>query len=220
MTSYRSESKATIKVRPPPSFIGGVQDKSWTPTPENWLYGAWYMTHTSQQYYWERTKNFVIQYEAVMNGVWPCTNQELVSLTPLNQPERIYTAFGIDSPIAGLDDAWLCQCTGHLSHISDHVAFLAWGADLQNVDWVVLYSTPLPGATVGLPAQVAIMSRERFGPDNTMVEAIKEALCAAGNSELTKLVDNLRPLLQEDLESGRPTCEYHVVQNVDSLTRF
>ncbi|KAK6591619.1 hypothetical protein H4I96_12277 [Botrytis cinerea] len=193
MTSHRSESKATIKVRPPPSFIGGVQDKSWTPTPENWLYGAWYMTHTSQQYYWERTKNFVIQYEPVMNGVWPCTNQELVSLTPLNQPER------------------------HLSHISDHVAFLAWGADLQNVDWVVLYSTPLPGATVGLPAQVAIMSRERFGPDNTMVEAIKEALCAAGNSELTKLVDNLRPLSGAQSLNINTSTEIISVANADVI---
>lgn len=178
------------------------------------------MSHTSQQYYWERTKNFVIQYAPVMNGIWPCSNQELVSLTPINQPERIYTAFGIDSPIAGLDDAWLCQCTGHLSHISDHVAFLAWGSDSHEVDWVVLYSAPLPGATVGLPAQVAIMSRGRPGPDDATVKEIKDALCAAGDVELTKLVGNMRPLLQEDPKGGRPTCEYNVVQNVDSLTRF
>ncbi|TGO60200.1 hypothetical protein BELL_1211g00030 [Botrytis elliptica] len=136
----------------------------------------WYMTHTSQQYYWERTKSFVIQYAPVMNGVWPCTNQELASLTPFSQPERIYTAFGIESPIAGLDDVWLCQSTVHLSHT---------GADSQIVDWVVLYSTPLPGATVGLPAQVAIVSRVRFGPDHTMVEVIKGVLCAAGNLDLT-----------------------------------
>ncbi|KAB8298611.1 hypothetical protein EYC80_000790 [Monilinia laxa] len=218
MTS--SESQTSVKVRPPPSFIEIAQESSWIPTPENWLYGSWHMTHTSQQYYWERTKNFVIQYAAVMNGVWPCSNQELVSLTPISQPERVYTAFGIDSPIAGLDDAWLCQCTGHLSHISDHVAFLAWGSDSHEVDWVVLYSAPLPGATVGLPAQVAIMSRARFGPDDDTVKDIKDALCAAGDVELTKLVGNMRPLLQEDLEGGRPTCEYNVVQNVDSLTRF
>ncbi|CAD6448957.1 292c0e94-a560-453e-8d2e-78bc4c922b20 [Sclerotinia trifoliorum] len=220
MANARPQSKTTVKARLPPSFIVTTQDKSWTATPKNWLYGSWHMTHTSQQYYWERTKNFVIQYAPVMNGIWPCTNQELVSLTPIKQPERIYTAFGIDSPIAGLDDAWLCQCTGHLSHISDHVAFLAWGTDLQLVDWVVLYSAPLPGATAGLPAQVAIMSRAHSGPDETTVGAIKEALFNLGDDELIKLVGNMRPLLQEDLEGGRPTCEYHVVQNVDSLTRF
>lgn len=63
-------------------------------------------------------------------------------------------------------------------------------------------------------------NRERFGPDDKWVEAIKEALCAAGNLELINLVNNLQPLLQENVESGRPTSEYHVVQNVDSLTRF
>ncbi|KAF7877456.1 hypothetical protein EAF04_001133 [Stromatinia cepivora] len=126
-----------------------------------------------------------------------------VFLAPLG-----YTAFGIDSPIAGLDDAWLCQCTGHLSHISDRVAFLAWGTDLQLVDWVVLYSAPLPGTIAGLPAQVAIMSRTHSDPDETTVGAVKEALCDVGDVELIKLVGNMRPLLQEDLESGRPTCGY------------
>lgn len=65
------------------------------------------MTHTSQEYYHQKTKNLTIQYGPVLNGTWPCANQELVTLNPDSQPERVYTAFGIDIPIDGLDDAWL-----------------------------------------------------------------------------------------------------------------
>ncbi|PQE13563.1 atp-dependent RNA helicase dbp9 protein [Rutstroemia sp. NJR-2017a BVV2] len=220
MITLESSSQQPIKCRLPPLFLEAVEDKSWVATPENWLYGCWYMTHTSQKYYLEGTKNFVIQYGPVMNGVWPCSNQELVSLTPLTQPDRVYTAFGIDTPVAGLNDAWLCQCTGHLSHISDYVAFLAWGKDNRDMDWVVLYSTPPSGATVGLPAQVAIMSRARCGPDEITVEKIKDGLRAMGNVELCSMVDNIRTLPHDPIEPEHPTCEYHVVQNVDSLTRF
>lgn len=215
-------SKVNIKIRRPPCFIKGTQDESWTPTSKNWLYGSWKMTHTSQTYYWERTKNFVIQYAPVLNGVWPCANQEMVSLTPIAQPERLYTAFGIDSPIPNLDDAWFCQCTGHLSHVSDHVAFLAWGSDAQGVDWVVLYSAPPPGSTVGLPAQIAIMSREGLGPDEATVTKIKHGIYELGDAELSKMMDNLRSLTHDYPMDGekRPACGYNVLQNEDSLTRF
>lgn len=187
------------------------------------------MTHTSQTYYLERTKNFVIQYAPVLNGVWPCANQELVSLTPIAQPERHYTAYGIDSPIPNLDDAWLCQCTGHLSHVSDHVAFLAWGSDVKGLDWVVLYSAPPPDSTFGLPSQISIMSRDGFGPDEETVNKIKDGIYGLGDVELSKMIDNLRPLKHDHIAysingnpdfSGRPACGYNVLQNVDSLTRF
>ncbi|KAM3065610.1 Botcinic acid biosynthesis cluster B protein 12 [Clarireedia jacksonii] len=212
MTAMESSSQQSVKFRLPPSFLEGIEDKSWVPTPEDWLYGHWHMTHTSQRYYLEGTKNFVIQYGPVMNGVWPCSNQEM--------PDRVYTAFGIDTPVVGLHDAWLCQCTGHLSHISDYVAFLAWGKDNNDIDWVVMYSTPPPGATVGLPAQTSIMSRARCGPDESTVEKIKEGLHALGDVELSSMVDNIRSLPHDSVVPKRPTCEYNVVQNVDSLTRF
>lgn len=96
-----------INARLPPSFEEVKQDGAWKSTPKDWLYGPWNMTHTSQEYYHDKTTNLAIQYAPVLNGTWPCANQELVTLVPKSQPGRVYTAFGIDIPIPGLDDAWL-----------------------------------------------------------------------------------------------------------------
>lgn len=128
-----------VRARTPPDFesspghldaIGALTTTStstqgdvWQPTPPDWLYGKWYMTHTSQAYYHERTTNLTIQYAPVLNGTWPCANQELVTLTPRVDPKRIYTAFGIDTPIPGLDDAWLGK---YASYAASELTIGSW----------------------------------------------------------------------------------------------
>ena len=107
-----------------------------------------------------------------------------------------------------------------MSQISDYVAFLAWGGDASGTDWVVMYSTPLPGATTGLPAQVCIMSRNSEGPDMETVELIKIALRGLPDVGLKGLVDNMKPLRHDCTSPGLVGCGYDVIQNVDSLTRF
>jgi hypothetical protein len=83
-----------------------------------------------------------------------------------------------------------------------------------------MYSTPLPGATAGLPAQVSIMSRDAAGPDEATVQSIKAALRELPDLELKVMVDNMKSLTHDGAIAEALDCGYHVLQKIDSLTRF
>lgn len=112
------------------------------------------------------------------------------------------------------------KCTGNLSQISDFVAFLAWGQDISGVDWVAMYSTPLPGVTTGLPAQICIMTRDVAGLNPDTVRSIKQALLELPDPALKSLVEEMKILVHEGASVGKVDCGYDVLQNTDSLTRF
>ncbi|THH31224.1 hypothetical protein EUX98_g2993 [Antrodiella citrinella] len=191
--------------------------------PTGWQYGNWKMTYSSQPAYlpvlnlqWDSSPLFP------QSDVLPGQNNDLDSYQ-LENSTVVITAYGVDTPRrsndkslgAEWDDVYDYVGKGNISPDNNTFEIISWGYDTDGVPYAVIYETPVAAtdATAGLD----IESRSDTGPSETTLQAIKDALLSLGNEQITELVNQTVPLVQNGARKGSApvVCDAFCVDNSD-----
>lgn len=189
--------------------------------PAGWLYGNWKVTYSSQPAYlplhnlqWDVSPFFP------QSDVLPGQNNDLSSFQLANST-TVNTAYGVDTPRRSnnpslspeWDDVYDFVGTGSLSPINNSIEILAWGYDTIGVPYVVIYETPV--AATGAPSDIDINTRSDTSPSKATLTKIFDALLSLNNAEITALVQQTVPLVQNGARrgSGPVVCDAACVNN-------
>lgn len=199
----------TVEARLPPTINPDPSRfLSWAPAPPGWIYGNWIITHTSQPSYFS-----LVNFQADTSPIFPQSaetpgqNNDLTSFQ-LAGSTTIHTAYGIDTPRRSnqkslgpeWDHVYDFVGAGALSAVNNTWELLAWGYDTCGIGYLVIYETPV--AATGAPAGLDIESKIDTGPSKETLREIYSALRGLGNEELTRLVGQTVPLVQNGARTG------------------
>jgi hypothetical protein len=221
-----------IRIRPPPTLnISSPASMNWVPPPKGYQYGNWWVSYTSNQEY---TSVFNIQYDSypLIPPTYPlvettgvqvnASNPPLVDLTSYNLPNssitEVITAFGYDFPRSGVPWVFDFHGTGHFNQAQNSWELMAWGYDLNGVEYILVYETPVradnisAGATAGLD----IERRVKGGPDNTTIAALVAGVKALGISQLTEFAEQIQATPTDSRRDGQlpVACDESCIDNI------
>ncbi len=194
-----------VQARLPPTIIS---NQSWVSPPPGWFYGNWPLTYSSQASYLP-----FINPQADLSPLFPQSLDapgqinDLLSYQ-LGNSSTIQTVYAIDTPRRStqksLGPGWdyvhdYAPARG-IPGFSNAWEFLAWGYDTWGVGYIVLYEAPV--ASAGISACFDILSRSDIGPSRDTLEGIHKALRGLGNADLTGLVGQIIPLVQNGARRG------------------
>ena len=100
-----------------------------------------------------------------------------------------------------------------MTAVNNSIEFLEWGYDTLGVPYVVIYETAV--ASSGAPPDIDIESRSDTGPSEATLSEIRDALLALNNAQITALVHQVVPLVQNGARrgSGPVVCDEACVSN-------
>lgn len=178
--------------------------------PAGWLYGNWHVTYSSQPTYlsllnlqWSPSPHFP------GSDALPGQNNDLSSFQLANDP-TVRTAYGIDTPRrsnnktlgSGWNDVYDFVGTGGLAAVNNSIEIMAWGYDTEGVPYTVMYETAVLDPAQPQPADLDIDSKSDMGPTNATLHFIFKALLELGNQDISELVKQTVPLVQNGARRG------------------
>lgn len=132
-------------------------------------------------------------------------------VTSFQQPNSstIITSYGIDTPRRSSDTRlgleWEAvfdfQGVGAMSTTNNSWAVLAWGYDTCGIPYFVAYESEI--ADINDPPGLVIHSRSDQGPTKETLAEIFSSLRAVGNKEITALVEQTKPTIQDGERRGQ-----------------
>lgn len=190
--------------------------------PPGWYYGTWHVTHSSQPGYWGYRN---LQYNPSpffpQSSLLPGQDNDLSSFQ-IGNSSVITTAYGVDTPRRSndkslgpeWDDVTDFVGTGNLATMANSIEYISWGYDTLGVPYTVNHETAMP--QFDFPTDINVASASDKGPSNATLTEIYNALLALDNAEITRLVQEIRPLVHDGARRGLGpvVCDTSCVNNV------
>lgn len=207
-------TSSRVQARLPPTINPNPETSlSWIPPPPGWIYGHWFITHSSQPTYVP-----LLNFQNDLYPVFPQTagafiqNHDLSSYQ-LSGSSVIHTAYGIDTPRRSTqkslgpewDHVYDFMGAGALSAVNNTWELLAWGYDTCGHRYLVIYETPV--AASGAPACLDLQVETDTTPSPETLQEIFHALRKLENEDLSRLVDQTIPLVQNGARNGMGPVE-------------
>lgn len=146
----------------------------------------------------------------------------LVDLTSYNLPNSsisaVITAFGYDFPRASVPWVFDFHGVNHFNQAMNAWELMAWGYDVNGIEYILVYETPVPpnNVSAGATAGIDIESRTKGGPDNETRAALIQAVKDLGLAELTTFAEQIKATLTDERRDGQPpvACDEFCIENV------
>lgn len=208
-------------MRPPPDFVKKTQQQGWVPSPFSFVQRQWFFTVSTNPVYPNNTRNTLAQFAPVLNGMADGQYHDLTTYQNINDTGHsfVYTAYGVDIPITGLDSATNFHGTGALSVVETNFAILAWGCDSNGDDYFLNWQSAGNNASSFLPNEIDIVSQSKTGPTETTFQELQKALIALNDPLITPaLVESLTRIKHDNgLDGIAPVpAGWTVIQNSGS----
>jgi hypothetical protein len=208
-----------------PDVLKKTQQEGWHPPPHAFTQRQWHWAITNNPVYIERTRNTQVQFAPVLNGLPNGSLQDISTYQDIKEtgPSKIYSLYGIETPVEGLHGAYITNGTGTLSSLYIQFAYLAWGRDSTGDDYLVTYLGPIPGSGVNFASELDIVTQSKTGPTAETVEAIKSALIEVKDATMTPaFVEKLKRIPGDDGRDNMPpvAATIGVIQNAGNQLIF
>ena len=195
--------------------------------PVGWRYGNWKFTSSSQPAYaafvnvqWDLSPSFP------QSATIPGQDNDVASFQIAGDPSgTILTLYGIDTPRlsndpsigSGWADVYDWVGAGAVSTMNNSIEVIAWGYDTDGIPYTLVYETPITDPAHPQPADIDVASRSDSGPSQATLTEVFAALSSLGNQELSDLIGQVVPLVQNGARDGQPpvTCDATCMSNSD-----
>ncbi|KAI4108241.1 MAG: hypothetical protein L6R37_001114 [Teloschistes peruensis] len=184
-----STTKAQISLRPPTTSAHLAQPRSFEPPSTAWLSGTWHVTDSTLPM-WESKRNVSFTYTPIStpSSAEPIPRlDDLVSYQNLSS-DKVKTIEGIDTPSSpSTSGQWEWRGKGWLKIASSHWEILGWGDLADGHQWFVIYFAK----TLFTPSGIDVLSRQKEGLPEGVVEGIKRDLGASEDAGVKKLAGEM-----------------------------